>query len=134
MTYRLLFLTIQVHLILLSYGQHKTNLRIEVDSVALNNVVIDYNDGINLHILNDSLVKKALFNLPLNGLYGLLSIQTDNGEYSSFWVNSEPALLKITLDKTGVKVDRKSTRLNSSHVKNSYAVFCLKKKKIIKFN
>src|SRR5690606_25889540 len=26
--------------------------------------------------------------------------------------------------------DRKSTRLNSSHVKNSYAVFCLKKKKV----
>src|SRR5690606_42157997 len=25
--------------------------------------------------------------------------------------------------------DRKSTRLNSSHVKNSYAVFCLKKKR-----
>src|SRR5690606_41082267 len=25
-------------------------------------------------------------------------------------------------------LDRKSTRLNSSHVKNSYAVFCLKKK------
>src|SRR5690606_40146603 len=29
------------------------------------------------------------------------------------------------------KVDRKSTRLNSSHVKISYAVFCLKKKKKI---
>src|SRR5690606_40753833 len=29
--------------------------------------------------------------------------------------------------------DRKSTRLNSSHVKISYAVFCLKKK-IIKYN
>src|SRR5207249_8457666 len=28
--------------------------------------------------------------------------------------------------------DRKSTRLNSSHVSISYAVFCLKKKKIIK--
>src|SRR5690606_41312395 len=27
------------------------------------------------------------------------------------------------------EVDRKSTRLNSSHVKSSYAVFCLKKKK-----
>src|SRR5690606_14452445 len=27
-----------------------------------------------------------------------------------------------------VKADRKSTRLNSSHVKISYAVFCLKKK------
>src|SRR5690606_40818384 len=28
----------------------------------------------------------------------------------------------------GVHADRKSTRLNSSHVKISYAVFCLKKK------
>src|SRR5207302_10610949 len=27
-------------------------------------------------------------------------------------------------------LDRKSTRLNSSHVKSSYAVFCVKKKKI----
>src|SRR6266850_4922306 len=29
----------------------------------------------------------------------------------------------------GVAQDRKSTRLNSSHLVNSYAVFCLKKKK-----
>src|SRR5690606_41684988 len=29
----------------------------------------------------------------------------------------------------GAALDRKSTRLNSSHVKISYAVFCLKKKK-----
>src|SRR5438067_10062375 len=29
--------------------------------------------------------------------------------------------------------DRKSTRLNSSHVSISYAVFCLKKKKLIKY-
>src|SRR3989442_10603269 len=29
------------------------------------------------------------------------------------------------------RVDRKSTRLNSSHVRISYAVFCLKKKKTI---
>src|SRR5690606_42054675 len=28
------------------------------------------------------------------------------------------------------RADRKSTRLNSSHVKNSYAVFCLKKKTV----
>src|SRR5690606_40517008 len=32
-------------------------------------------------------------------------------------------------DDAGVVEDRKSTRLNSSHVKISYAVFCLKKKK-----
>src|SRR5690554_7708669 len=29
----------------------------------------------------------------------------------------------------GLNTDRKSTRLNSSHVRISYAVFCLKKKK-----
>src|SRR5688572_31330994 len=29
----------------------------------------------------------------------------------------------------GPSTDRKSTRLNSSHSQNSYAVFCLKKKK-----
>src|SRR5690606_41762542 len=34
----------------------------------------------------------------------------------------------LTLDHSDNKVDRKSTRLNSSHVKISYAVFCLKKK------
>src|SRR5699024_11873070 len=30
------------------------------------------------------------------------------------------------------QADRKSTRLNSSHVSTSYAVFCLKKKKAVK--
>src|SRR5947207_8919090 len=32
-------------------------------------------------------------------------------------------------DTVGAAVDRKSTRLNSSHTVISYAVFCLKKKK-----
>src|SRR5690554_7361840 len=32
---------------------------------------------------------------------------------------------------SGGNIDRKSTRLNSSHVRISYAVFCLKKKKHI---
>src|SRR2546422_7824892 len=35
----------------------------------------------------------------------------------------------IVLAKTRLNVDRKSTRLNSSHGYISYAVFCLKKKK-----
>src|SRR5207248_10769931 len=33
------------------------------------------------------------------------------------------------LQSCGVRLDRKSTRLNSSHRTISYAVFCLKKKK-----
>src|SRR5438270_10570934 len=33
--------------------------------------------------------------------------------------------------RSGGREDRKSTRLNSSHSQISYAVFCLKKKKIV---
>src|SRR6266576_6522954 len=37
------------------------------------------------------------------------------------------ATLRGVLDDRGPREDRKSTRLNSSHVEISYAVFCLKK-------
>src|SRR5436309_11030060 len=40
---------------------------------------------------------------------------------------------RVTLDDLYARIkegDRKSTRLNSSHVKISYAVFCLKKKNL----
>src|SRR5207249_8412126 len=40
-----------------------------------------------------------------------------------------PAEARKTLDDDVFVADRKSTRLNSSHVSISYAVFCLKKKK-----
>src|SRR2546427_1554727 len=36
---------------------------------------------------------------------------------------------KLVADQLGHSLDRKSTRLNSSHSQISYAVFCLKKKK-----
>src|SRR5436309_6357373 len=42
-------------------------------------------------------------------------------------LEAEAALVGVN-NKCGLR-DRKSTRLNSSHVKISYAVFCLKKKK-----
>src|SRR5947199_3749579 len=41
--------------------------------------------------------------------------------------NGNPA--PISMDELTLKGDRKSTRLNSSHLGISYAVFCLKKKK-----
>src|SRR5699024_11203584 len=37
---------------------------------------------------------------------------------------------EIDKDQPKEKLDRKSTRLNSSHVSISYAVFCLKKKNV----
>src|SRR5690625_5951843 len=44
-----------------------------------------------------------------------------------------PAVVQINVEITSRSMgrDRKSTRLNSSHVAISYAVFCLKKKKTI---
>src|SRR5689334_23445449 len=47
-----------------------------------------------------------------------------------------PRLVKVTGEDLSVRaeVDRKSTRLNSSHSSISYAVFCLKKKKNKKHN
>src|SRR5690554_7623422 len=47
----------------------------------------------------------------------------------SEWVGPvNEALAEIKEDGTYKTIDRKSTRLNSSHVRISYAVFCLKKK------
>src|SRR5215208_2872773 len=46
------------------------------------------------------------------------------------WAEIEPMLMITPLCcATMCRPDRKSTRLNSSHVAISYAVFCLKKKK-----
>src|SRR2546430_9997424 len=41
----------------------------------------------------------------------------------------EPKDVLYNLIGAGADIDRKSTRLNSSHSQISYAVFCLKKKK-----
>src|SRR5207247_10861594 len=50
--------------------------------------------------------------------------------------NDSPRLASLGLDaaRRYANIDRKSTRLNSSHEWISYAVFCLKKKKIKKTN
>src|SRR3712207_9293794 len=54
-----------------------------------------------------------------------LAMRIDNlgTERYSVWARGQPGTVLDDLD-------RKSTRLNSSHANISYAVFCLKKKKI----
>src|SRR3712207_8744426 len=44
---------------------------------------------------------------------------------------AERARADLEVGRNSFTVDRKSTRLNSSHANISYAVFCLKKKKYI---
>src|SRR3712207_7731634 len=48
---------------------------------------------------------------------------------SSFLLRKQTRLIIVTA--TATALDRKSTRLNSSHANISYAVFCLKKKNYI---
>src|SRR5204862_5041649 len=54
--------------------------------------------------------------------------------YSNLWIintdGTDDPEIRVALVGHGIG-DRKSTRLNSSHVEISYAVFCLKKKKKI---
>src|SRR3712207_8221931 len=65
---------------------------------------------------------KATARLPLDAIEASVGIGIDN--FPRF---------RICLDNRTARQceeDRKSTRLNSSHANISYAVFCLKKKKI----
>src|SRR5690625_5413524 len=52
-----------------------------------------------------------------------LSCFCSSFEVTWFWCG-------MVIEPSSLTVDRKSTRLNSSHVAISYAVFCLKKKKL----
>src|SRR3989442_3987944 len=49
--------------------------------------------------------------------------------FRSFWLSELQNLRSHCDGRPALYRDRKSTRLNSSHVRISYAVFCLKKKK-----
>src|SRR3712207_8139991 len=72
------------------------------------------------------------------GNEGDLRLRGDDGE-SKIHLDGGRQLLNITnaagvtvfrFDASNSLLDRKSTRLNSSHANISYAVFCLKKKNI----
>src|SRR3712207_8353376 len=53
-----------------------------------------------------------------------------NGRTSSFRYSGKQGGKLCCLSERRKGLDRKSTRLNSSHANISYAVFCLKKKKL----
>src|SRR5437660_5520481 len=60
-------------------------------------------------------------------LDGFLQIGTEQQGVTG--AESSSYLAQELVAGIAIEVDRKSTRLNSSHVAISYAVFCLKKKK-----
>src|SRR5690625_6070577 len=81
-----------------------------------------------LHYGRDALAGAAMF------LQLLANRKISASDYRKSLPSRQIIKEKMSLDELGMDADdlladRKSTRLNSSHVAISYAVFCLKKKK-----
>src|SRR5690606_41353866 len=69
---------------------------------------------------------------PRSALFPYTTLFRSSHEATHARIHTEPVLARhIAFARVDQElVDRKSTRLNSSHVKISYAVFCFKKKKL----
>src|SRR3712207_7849478 len=88
-----------------------------------------------------TLFRSALLPVPAGFLpqdtticsYGKLELKPRQS-YTTYLWNNHATAASITITRPGTYwlqvQDRKSTRLNSSHANISYAVFCLKKKKL----
>src|SRR2546430_6668857 len=67
---------------------------------------------------------------PLSGDLGLSGPRTLRGSTEPIEPDTGQASVPLAVERADAGcLDRKSTRLNSSHSQISYAVFCLKKKK-----
>src|SRR5690606_41288381 len=101
--------------------------------------------GLNVHFGLTGLLNMGQAGFMLIGAYGFaITTLAGNSALTGFLVGMAAAVLfallpgmptlRLRVDYLAIvtiaaaKIDRKSTRLNSSHVKNSYAVLCLKKK------
>src|SRR5690554_7678504 len=87
-----------------------------------------------------TLFRSIVFHLQCRHLRGIkMRIHVPSIHYKlwglAIWIGEFVRIIARVLiavempDRQTVSRDRKSTRLNSSHVRTSYAVFCLKKKK-----
>src|SRR2546426_6353469 len=66
---------------------------------------------------------------PYTTLFRSLDFEIGSALTENVTVSAEPPVVDPARTTGELRVDRKSTRLNSSHLVISYAVFCLKKKK-----
>src|SRR5690554_6977454 len=69
--------------------------------------------------------------LKLPGSANCLDLACGKGRHAVYLNKKGLKVTGLDLSENSIsEADRKSTRLNSSHVRISYAVFCLKKKKV----
>src|SRR5436309_4409852 len=83
---------------------------------------------------NGTIDAKAAVSISPNFDGGSAQLLVDGTATRTLTLPVGAVLPPLTVNAPNVTVtarDRKSTRLNSSHVKISYAVFCLKKKKVL---
>src|SRR5690606_41950358 len=86
-----------------------------------------------LFFFNDT-APTEIYTLSLHDALPICAFGVDCASWIGFGGSTKPTITAITslrprASSSRRSTDRKSTRLNSSHVKISYAVFCLKKKK-----
>src|SRR5690625_1525148 len=91
--------------------------------IPLNDLIEKYAPNISKVLDEHPDIKKGL-TFPDGNIYSVPTVYSP--DFPSLLVGAKPWINQEWLDELG---DRKSTRLNSSHVAISYAVFCLKKKK-----
>src|SRR3712207_8022376 len=71
---------------------------------------------------------------PYTTLFRSMAAGEDEPEFVVAHRSHLPGLVGLVQQQClGVPGDRKSTRLNSSHANISYAVFCLKKKTLLRY-
>src|SRR3712207_1848204 len=76
--------------------------------------------------------RRALWHLILRALHAAERKRAGRNLEPSAAISWTPRASRPLRSRPGLRaIDRKSTRLNSSHANISYAVFCLKKKKTI---
>src|SRR5690554_7772339 len=87
-------------------------------------------------LLDELNILYVAFTRPSDRLYILSETQQPSAKDGFFTQINQPVAKSVELwnddlitESSKEFIDRKSTRLNSSHVRISYAVFCLKKKK-----
>src|SRR6266480_7550696 len=111
-------------------GDHVIGLHVVTDPLTAANTAtflpgmagrLDENDPV------DKLILDRMATLRKEGS-GYLAIQNSRPQTIGYGLADSP-LLQLAWIAEKICEDRKSTRLNSSHMSISYAVFCLKKKK-----
>src|SRR5690625_7427378 len=90
-----------------------------------------YQDTYSLNIFNSNLSSStAIYTLSLHDALPISPMREDTSFATFYLISLGLGVLLVSVRGSNVDLmqDRKSTRLNSSHVAISYAVFCLKKK------